>query len=88
MLAQGIHCTQVGRRLLRGLSSGQERDTWNGLRNVGFKATNSRFCYFLNACAIIGRAAPLVGPLPIGVVTGLIGGPLFLAVLLRRTEAL
>lgn len=44
---------------------------------------------FVVLCDMVVRAAPVTGELPLGVVTGLIGGPLFLVLLVRsqRTVA-
>lgn len=43
---------------------------------------------FLVACDDLARALPTTGELPLGVVTGLIGAPLFIAVLLRSRREL
>ncbi|MBX3250370.1 MAG: iron ABC transporter permease [Myxococcales bacterium] len=39
---------------------------------------------FLAACDVVARALPSQGEIPLGVVTGLVGAPLFLALLLRQ----
>ncbi|MFT7624247.1 MAG: iron complex transport system permease protein [Myxococcota bacterium] len=43
---------------------------------------------FLVLCDVVARAIPTTGELPLGVVTGLIGAPLFLALLLRSRREL
>lgn len=42
---------------------------------------------FVVLCDMVVRAAPVTGELPLGVVTGLIGGPLFLVLLVRSQRA-
>jgi iron complex transport system permease protein len=43
---------------------------------------------FLVACDIVARVVPPTGELPLGVVTGIIGAPLFIMVLLRSRRML
>ncbi len=42
---------------------------------------------FLAACDVVTRAIPSHGEIPLGVVTGLVGAPLFLVLLLRQRRA-
>jgi iron complex transport system permease protein len=43
---------------------------------------------FLIVCDVVARAAPTRGEMPLGVLTGLVGAPLFLMLLLRHREDL
>lgn len=43
---------------------------------------------FLVACDVLSRALPLQSEIPLGVITGLIGAPVFLLLLLRSRQAL
>ena len=76
---------------LRGCSSGRSAWRWPVVvvthRRL-LPASALGGAVFLVACDNLVRALPTTGELPLGVVTGLIGAPLFIVVLLRSRREL